>query len=391
MGQPELNARLDQPMLRQLKQRVALQCRLAPLKDEETGRYIDFRLRAAGYEGKDLFQPDAVRQIAFYSKGIPRLINIICDNALLIAYAGSKKIVSADMIKDVGRDLRLGPEVQVTDAAPIPTVLAPKRETPVHEAPNEVPQHKVRRRVEVGVGTLLAILAFVVVASVIDPQNFLSIAANRLEASKHNLKQWVGLVTRQQAVTEKITAEVITRQQAVPEAVNAETTTRQQAVPEKTNAEAERAVRKHPRVMIQHGSTIHKIASGVYGANTLLGMDLIKEFNPQIRNLNWVFPGQDLLLPSLTQETMLRKRPDGSYRLIVASFPSLTEAEKYARLLGNEGYQIMITPKWVADDLLLHRVEIDGLKNLEEVDQIWETGLKNQWFAFVGSPRSGTR
>ncbi|MGH7797051.1 MAG: AAA family ATPase [Candidatus Binatia bacterium] len=378
MGQPELKTKLDRPGLRQLKQRVAFQCRLAPLKDEEVGRYIDFRLRTVGYAGKDLFQPDAVQQIAFYSRGIPRLINIICDNALLIAYAGSQKIISADIIKEVGRDLRLGSEVQVTDAETIPTLSESNtaRDTSVHEVPNGVLRRKVERRVGVGVGTLLIILAFVAVASVIDPQHFFSTAADRLEVSKHNLKQWVALVTHQQAVPQKITAEA---------------TARQQAASEKTNAEAERVVMTHPRVIIQHGSTIHKIASQVYGANTLLGMDLIKEFNPQIENLNWVFPGQDLLLPPLTHETMLRKQPDGSYRLIVASFPSLTEANKSARLLGYTGYQVVITPKRVSDDLLLHRIEIDGLKNSEDAKQIWETGLRNQWFAFVDNPTSGTR
>ena len=59
-------------------------------------------------------------------------------------------------------------------------------------------------------------------------------------------------------------------------------------------------------------------------------MDLIKEFNPQIKNLNWVSAGQDLLLPRLTRETLLRKQPDGSYRLIVASFRNLRGADEYA-------------------------------------------------------------
>ena len=68
------------------------------------------------------FIRDAIQQIALYSNGIPRLMNIICDNALLCAYARSKKIVSADMIKEVARDLRLGSEVQVTEAEtpPVP-------------------------------------------------------------------------------------------------------------------------------------------------------------------------------------------------------------------------------------------------------------------------------
>jgi general secretion pathway protein A len=386
MGQPELNARLDQPTLRQLKQRVAYQCRLAPLTPDEVGQYIDFRLRAVGYQGKDLFQADAVQQIAFYSKGIPRLINIICDNALLTAYAGSRKSVSADIIKEVGRDLRLGPEVQVAEAAPVPSILVSKTEpaTPIHESLNGVHQQRAKRRIGVGVDTVLAILAFVAVASIIDPQHFLSVVAKQLEVSTYNLKQWTVLMTRRPTVP----TEATTHQQAAPEAVNTEVTALSPSVLEKANA-VKTTIRKHRSVTIRHGSTVHEIARDVYGTNTLLGLDLIKEFNPQITNLNWVFPGQNLLLPSLTKETMLRKQSDGSYRVIVTSFLSLTEAQKYGRLLRDEGYEITITAKWVADDLVLHRVEIGGLKNLEEADQIWAAGLKNRWFAFVDSPRSG--
>ena len=118
-------------------------------------------------------------------------------------------------------------------------------------------------------------------------------------------------------------------------------------------------------MIIRSGATIYKIAMDAYGANTDLGMDLIKELNPQIEDLNWVFAGQDLLLPSLTRETLLRQQPDGSYHLIVASFRSLTGAEEHARLLRNKGYQVTITPRRVSDDLLLHRVKIDGLKTLK--------------------------
>jgi len=362
MGQPELKPKLDQPSLRQLKQRVALQCRLAPLKDEEVGPYIDFRLQAVGYEGEELFHPDAVQEIAVYSKGIPRLINIICDNTLLNAYAGSQKIVSADMVREVGRDLRLGSEVQVTEAEPSPTALVSKTEpeTLVREVPNQALQHKVRRVARAGGWTFLVILA---VASMIGPQDFFSIAERRLEVFKHNLNQWVVLLTNQAAVSQEVKAKV-------------------------ENAEAEPKW-KEQRARIPYGSTIYKIASDVYGSNAALGMNLIKEFNPQIEDLHWVAAGQELLLPPLTRETLLRKQPDGSYRLIVASFPSLTGADDYARRLGNKGYQVMITQQWVSHDLLLHRVEIDRLKNLEEANQTWEAGLKNEWFVFVGSPRRG--
>jgi len=112
MGQPELRERLDQPQLRQLKQRVVLECRLAPLTNEEVRAYIDFRLHAAGYEGPELFRSDAVERISLYSKGIPRLINVICDNALLTAYAGSETTVTRQMIEESAHDLRLTKHVR---------------------------------------------------------------------------------------------------------------------------------------------------------------------------------------------------------------------------------------------------------------------------------------
>jgi hypothetical protein len=87
---------------------------------------------------------------------------------------------------------------------------------------------------------------------------------------------------------------------------------------------------------------------------------------------------------------LLRKQPDGSFRLIVASFRNLRGADEYARLLSNKGYQVTIAPRRVSDNLLLYRVEIDGLKNLEEANQAWESGLRNEWLAFAGNP-AGTR
>jgi general secretion pathway protein A len=107
IGQPELEQRLDQPQLRQVKQRITLRCRLTPLPSDEVGSYINCRLKTAGYEGKELFEPKAVEKIGLNSQGIPRLINVICDNALLIAYASSKRKVSAEIIEEVARDLRL--------------------------------------------------------------------------------------------------------------------------------------------------------------------------------------------------------------------------------------------------------------------------------------------
>src|SRR5919106_5345511 len=117
IGQPELERKLDQPELRQLKQRVAIRCRLAPLGNREVAAYIDCRLQTVGYEGNQLFDPGSVRKVTQYSKGIPRLINVLCDNALLIAYTSSKSKVSAKIVEEAAHELQLIDPAEAADTA----------------------------------------------------------------------------------------------------------------------------------------------------------------------------------------------------------------------------------------------------------------------------------
>jgi general secretion pathway protein A len=119
IGQPELEQRLEQAELRQLKQRVAVRCCLDPLRTHEIERYISFRIKKAGYDGEELFDRNAIERIALYSTGIPRLINVICDNALRIAYDLSARKVSDEMIEQVACDLQLPVPRQVPDSMSI--------------------------------------------------------------------------------------------------------------------------------------------------------------------------------------------------------------------------------------------------------------------------------
>jgi type II secretory pathway predicted ATPase ExeA len=351
MGQPELQARLDQPSLRQLKQRVALQCRLLPLRDEEVCRYIDFRLRAAGYTGKRLLHPDAYRQIAVASNGIPRLVNIICDNALLCAFGRSEKTVSKDIINEVTGDLRLPPQTELpqTQINSRAIDIEPDTNMPSRQLASKLHPRKPRHLARFGLETCLVIVGLIIVASFIDPRNFLVNAGRTLETAKGNLNEWALFMSHHQAA------------------------------PAKVNAQVDVEV-KEQRVIIAQGSSIYKIATEAYGTKNGLGMDLIKEFNPGIKSLARVSAGRALLLPSLTPETLLRRQPDGSYRLIVAAFQSPTAADEYAQRLRNKGYQVSITARKVSEDVLLYRIEIDGLQNPEQANHIWLAGLRNDSF-----------
>ncbi len=107
VGQSELEKKLARPTVYQLKQRVALHCHLDRLKERDVGPFISYRLRAAECTREDLFTPEAIQRIAFYAQGVPRLINILCDTALLLAYSISEKTISAEMIEEVSQDLGL--------------------------------------------------------------------------------------------------------------------------------------------------------------------------------------------------------------------------------------------------------------------------------------------
>jgi len=109
VGQPELDSKLDSPQLRQLKQRVTVRCALEPLQEVETRSYIWQRLKRAGanFQAVLVFPPPTVASIYNYSQGIPRLINTICENALITAYARQSRTITEDIVHEVARDLRL--------------------------------------------------------------------------------------------------------------------------------------------------------------------------------------------------------------------------------------------------------------------------------------------
>jgi general secretion pathway protein A len=109
VGQPELEGKIDSPELRQLKQRIALRCRLGPLSASETQKYISRRLSlvGAGERAEAIFPPSTVSLIHEYAGGTPRLINTICENALITGFATKVSTIGRQVIEEVANDLSL--------------------------------------------------------------------------------------------------------------------------------------------------------------------------------------------------------------------------------------------------------------------------------------------
>ncbi|MDJ0786652.1 MAG: AAA family ATPase [Myxococcota bacterium] len=109
VGQPELWEMLSRPELRQLRQRIVLRYALRPFDAAETAQYVEERLRLAGFTGKEIFKKKALKELYAVTQGTPRLINVVCDGALLLGFSKEKPVLGAEEIREVARDLDLVP------------------------------------------------------------------------------------------------------------------------------------------------------------------------------------------------------------------------------------------------------------------------------------------
>ena len=115
-GQQELDTKLERPEFRQLKQRISLRCALRGFDVEETVAYINSRMTRAGIKDQAIIPRALIEEIQVRSQGIPRLINSICDNLLLTAFAMESKVTTPEMLDEVTADMRL----EYSTGTPVP-------------------------------------------------------------------------------------------------------------------------------------------------------------------------------------------------------------------------------------------------------------------------------
>ena len=127
VGQPELEQRLKQPQLRQLRQRLTLRAKTHALTLDETKAYVQQRLRIAGSNGQQIFEPEALVSIHRHALGIPRVINLLCEHCLVSAFVDQQKVIGPTVVEGVARDFDLGDNTTSgVLTAPAPSTTAEK-------------------------------------------------------------------------------------------------------------------------------------------------------------------------------------------------------------------------------------------------------------------------
>jgi len=119
-GQPEFERKLGQPQVRQLRQRITLRGRTFPLTQEETQLYIQQRLRVAGWDGRQIFTREAMDETYKFSGGIPRVVNLLCEHALISGYATQQSVVKPEIIKELAHEF----ELDIVGAGPMPARIS---------------------------------------------------------------------------------------------------------------------------------------------------------------------------------------------------------------------------------------------------------------------------
>jgi len=125
VGQPELEAKLKQPQLRQLRQRLTLRAKTHPLTIEETKAYAQQRLRIAGSDGRQIFDPEALTAVHKYSAGIPRLVNLLCEHCLVSAFVDQKSTITTQIVDAVAGDFDLSDNTASGAMTAAPVAQAP--------------------------------------------------------------------------------------------------------------------------------------------------------------------------------------------------------------------------------------------------------------------------
>ena len=358
VGQPEFEDKLNSPGLRQLNQRIGFRRKIKVLTEEEAKEYIEHRLKLVGSSSSETFTPKAISMIIGYAQGIPRVINILCDNAFLIGYGLSRKKVDADIIREVIKNME-GPVPQKTIPTRIGKAVKEFRLT-------SFGRNLFSRRISFILLTLLCLGGLVLLMhGLLQRRSLTTLSIESIQNSRVHTEP-SSISPSPQAATEQ-TPKVDNRYPPVGrESVPIESPQHVMPTPASSMTQSTKDILIEVTV-VQKGQNISSLAQRYYQkVNTTL-IDLILDFNPEITNAHLILIDQTIRIPKITEERLIIQSSDRTYKIHVGTFWTPDFAKLYRNEPSLKGKEIEILSRTVSPQETWYRVVVGKFDNKDEI------------------------
>jgi len=371
VGQPELGTKLDSDDLRQLKQRVAIRRQIKPLSQEDCKKYIEHRLNLVGSNSSEVFTSDAISLICKYSQGIPRTINIICDNAFLIGYGLSQKKVGVPIINEVIGDLDssllLEKPIHPRVADTLVSFPSPLKTAPLY--------NRVASTIFSGPILLLICLGLLTLLGMLFLQNSFTKTPDIPYPTAIRKAKKLPVETPKPSVNSELSSNVspalikaesnVHSSSTKPEPVTKESS-KLISAPSATSTTSKAEDKIKETVSVKKDDCIFYLAQRYYHMNNETLADLILEVNPEITNANLIRVNEQIKIPEITEESLIITSPDNTYKIYLGTFQTPDAAKPYSREATVMKKEIEIIPRKVSPTDTWYRVVLGKFNNRDE-------------------------
>jgi len=350
VGQPELEEKLKSGRLKPLEKKIGVRCQIKTLTEEESKKYIDHRLGVARSSNASLFTPKAQSLICAHAHGIPRIINVLCDNALLAGYTLSSHTIDDGIIRKV---------IKRAEGLNSRGILS----FSIHSGRQglfdfSLPRHT--RRILVALFALVCLGSFAMLALRYTGQA-------RDKAPSTLTRHPIGFDSIQEPAHLQQESPRIYGGDSPPTVRN-----EKPASIEPAPSVSQKVDRKEGKpgeiviVIAKEKDCLSDLARKHYGSATLSLLDMILAWNPEITNANLIEVDQRIKMPNITEESLMIRPHDGSYKIHVGTFWSPGESEVFRNETSLKGREVEIIPTKVAPEETWYRVMIGKFASEQE-------------------------
>lgn len=353
VGQPEFEDKLNSEGLRQLKQRIGSSHQIGALSKEESKNYIDHRLRLVGSSSSQMFTPKALSMVCSYARGIPRIINVLCDNAFLRGYSLSQKKIDADIIEEVIKNLE-GPRVTPKILPSIQPIRQFWR-SPIRFAIS-FKRGSLAIFVLVCLGGLIFLLYEYIGRGSVKIQEKKPLTGQKLATEPSTYKH-----SAQGTIKEILEKDTNPTDQGKITQTESSSLQRDAALPTPAKEKEQ-----FTEVIVKRGETLLLLAKNYYHIANLTLIDVILQSNPEITNANHIKVGQKIRIRKITEESLVSQSSDHTFKIHVGTFWSPELSKLYRDEPALKGKTIEVIPLKIIPTEILHRVKVGNFQNRDE-------------------------